>query len=67
VPGLKLPPPPRGKNYLVVLMDAELVDKAGRLEGPYEDELTAAIETAVGDFIRTRPVQIYLPPTSPSR
>lgn len=61
MPALKLPPPERGKNYLVVKMDAELVAKAGALDGRWEDELTEALENTVRDFIRTRPVQLFLP------
>jgi hypothetical protein len=53
-------PPEPGKNYLVVKMDAELVDKAGHLEGHYEDELTAAIEDAVREFIQTRPLALLV-------
>lgn len=58
---LSLPPARAGKNYLVVLMDEELVAKAGALEGRLEDELTDVIENAVREFIRTRPIQLYVP------
>lgn len=58
---ISLPPAPRGKNYLVVLMDEELVEKAGGLVGTLEDELTERIEATVRLFIETRPIGLYTP------
>lgn len=56
-----LPPAPPGQNYLIVLMDEELVAKAIAVQGRWQDELTAMLEETVKRFIETRPIAIYLP------
>jgi hypothetical protein len=56
-----LPPAPPGQNYLIVLMDQELVDKAIAVQGRWQDELTAMLEETVRKFIETRPISIYVP------
>lgn len=58
---VSLPPAPRGKNYLVVLMDEELVLKAGGLVGQLEDDLTQRIESTVRLFIETRAIHLVTP------
>jgi hypothetical protein len=56
-----LPPAPPGQNYLIILMDAELVAKAIEVQGHWQDELTAALERTVREFIETRPIALYVP------
>jgi hypothetical protein len=56
-----LPPAPPGQNYLIVLMDAELVDKAIAVQGHWQDELTAMLEETVKRFVETRPIALYVP------
>jgi hypothetical protein len=55
-----LPEPPPGKQYLFMPIDAELVDKALRLEGYWEDALLEEVEKRVREFLETRPITLRI-------
>jgi hypothetical protein len=60
-PPPRLPEPPPGKQYFFMPIDAELVDKALRLEPYWEDQLLETIEETVRTFLETRPIALRVP------